>query len=142
MTADEAVTAILEDIARNPHLFAEPEDWSIDHWVRALGCYAPIIHLQQSDGKSSPHWPFSPEYNCKGVVDAKSVLKALCASYRQNQADDMPPMCGEAVLTLEPFIGTAGSTHDLLRELKQTVEYWREWIPEDGMRLSELAKKL
>lgn len=142
MTVDAAVEGILEDVVHNPHLFAETEDWSIDHWVRALGCYAPIIHLQQSDGRSSPHWPFSLEYNRKGVVDAKSVLNALCASYRQNQTDDMPPMCGEVVLTLEPFIGTAGSTHDLLWELKQSVEYWREWIPEDGMRLSALVEKL
>ena len=140
LDADEAVARILADVAQNPHLFADPSDWSIDHWVRTLGCYSPIMHLQQSDGKSSPHWPFSAEYNRKGVVEAKSVLQALYASYQQPQSADMPPMCGEVVLTLEPFIGTAGSTHDLLTELKQSVSYWRKWIPEDGMRLSEIAK--
>ncbi len=142
MDEDAAVEAILADVQAHPNLFSQPCDWSIDAWVRRLGCYSPIMHLQQSDGKSSPHWPFSREYNEKGVVKAENVLHALLASYQQADDPAMPPKCDEIVLTFEPFISTAGNTYDLLDELKESVAYWRKYVPEDGMRLSEVAKLL
>lgn len=138
----ETVERILADAAANPRLFARPEDWSIDAWVRELGCYSPILHLQQSDGKSSPHWPFSREFNEKGVVEPEKVLRALAESFAAEAGDGMPPKCGEVVFTLEPFIGTAGSTYDLLDDLKKSVAYWRQWIPRDGMYLSEIMERL
>ena len=139
---DEAVSAILADIEANPNLFSQPIDWDINAWVRETGCYSPIMHLQQSDGKSSPHWPFSPEYNAKGVVKAENVLRALIESYEQPDDPAMPPKCEEIVLTFEPFISTAGNTYDLLDELRESVAYWRQYVPEDGMRLSEIKKLL
>lgn len=142
MDEDAAVKAILADVEAHPNLFSQPCDWNIDEWVRRMGCYSPIMHLQQSDGKSSPHWPFSREYNEKGVVKAENVLRALIASYAQPDDSEMPPKCDEIVLTFEPFISTAGNTYDLLDELKESVAYWRKYVPEDGMRLSEVAKLL
>lgn len=53
----------------------------------------------------------------------------------------MPPKCGEVVMTLEPFIGTAGNTYDLRADLDISVRYWREWIPRDGMPLSEILDR-
>ena len=140
--AGAAVGAILEDAQAHPHIFSRPEDWSIDAWVRRLGCYSPIVHLQQSDGKSSPHWPFSAEFNAKGVVRAEEVLRALVAAYAQEDDPTMPPKCGEVVLTLEPFISTAGNTFDLMDDLRESVAYWRKWIPRDGMYLSEIRRNL
>ena len=137
-----AVDAILKDVEAHPNLFSEPCDWSIDAWMRTLGCYSPIVHLQQSDGKSSPHWPFSMEFNEKGVVNAPDVLRALAASFEQADDPAMPPKCGEVVLTFEPFISTAGCTADLLDDMKESVAYWRRWVPEDGMRLSEISNLL
>lgn len=138
MDEDAAVQAMLEDIAGNPQLFAESADWDISAWMRAVGCYSPIVHLQQSDGKSSPHWPFSEEFNRRGVVKGEEVLRALVESFAQPDDPEMPPKCEEIVLTFEPFISTAGSTYDLIDDMKQSVAYWRQWIPEDGMRLSEV----
>lgn len=138
MDTDAAVQAILEDMDANPQLFAGNIDWSIGAWMRTVGCYSPIVHLQQSDGKSSPHWPFSEEFNRKGVVKGKHVLSALAESYRQTDDPELPPKCGEIVLTFEPFISTAGSIYDLIDDMKESVAYWRQWIPEDGMRLSEV----
>lgn len=142
MDEDAAVRAILAEADAHPHLFAEPRDWSIDAWVRTLGCYSPIMHLQQSDGKSSPHWPFSRDYNARGVVRAPEVLRALSASYAQPDDPAFPPKCAEMTLTFEPFIGTAGSTYDLMDDIRESVAYWRRWIPEDGMRLSEIAARM
>lgn len=135
---DAAVQWILEDAERNPQLFSQPEDCSIEQWVRILGCYSPIMHLQQSDGKSSPHWPFTQQRNRDGIVYPEMVLSALQSAYLQPATDGMPPVCEEIVLTLEPFIGTAGNVYDLIEELRESVAYWRKWIPEDGMRLSEI----
>ena len=142
MGEDEAVAAILRDAEAHPNLFSAPCDWSIDSWVRTLGCYSPIMHLQQSDGKSSPHWPFSKAFNEKGVVKAENVLRALIASFEQADDPEMPPKCAEVVLTFEPFISTAGNTADLIDDMKESVAYWRNFIPEDGMRLSEIKQML
>lgn len=142
MDVDEAVAAILADVEAHPNLFSKPEDWNITAWMTNFGCYSPIVHLQQSDGKSSPHWPFSKEFNAKGVVKAEKVLRALIDSYDQPDDPAMPPKCGEVVLTFEPFISTAGSTFDLLEDMRESVAYWRKWVPEDGMNLSEIKKIL
>ena len=140
MAEDEAAEMIMEDIAQHPHLFSQPCDWSIREWVRNFGCYSPIMHLQQTDGKSSPHWPFSKEFNAMGVVDAREVFAALGEAFARPDEGGMPPKCGEVVMTLEPFIGTAGNTYDLRSDLDISVRYWREWIPRDGMPLSEILK--
>ena len=40
----------MESIERRPYLFAEAHDGDPYAWLRALGRYSPIIHLQQTDG--------------------------------------------------------------------------------------------
>lgn len=142
IAAEEAVQRILEDVEAHPNLFARPVDATIDGWMRELGCYSSIVHLQQTDGKSSPHWPFSESFNKKGIVEARAVMNALAASYAQPDDPAMPPKSGEVVMTLEPFIGTAGNTFDLLDDLVISIGYWRQFIPEDGMRLSEIMARL
>ena len=137
---EKAISRIMYDVEQNPHLFAAPEDGNIYNWVEKLACYSPIMHLQQSDGKSSPHWPFSPEYNANGVIDPEKILKSITVAYEQDIEMGMPEKCTEIVLTLEAFISTAGNNYDALEELKQSVAYWRHFVPSDGIRLSELVK--
>ena len=133
-----AVRSVMADVETHPHLFAVPEDASNDAWVRRCGCYSPIIHLQQTDGKSSPHWTFTPENNKNGIVRPDEFLRALKASYAQPDDPAMPPKCGAITLTFEPFIATAGNTYDLLDGIAEGVRCWRRWVPRDGMRLSEI----
>lgn len=142
ISEEEAVRLILQDVGTYPHLFSQPEDWCVEKWVRALGCYSPIIHLQQSDGKSSPHWPFSREYNRRGIIKAENILRALISSFKQADDPQMPPKCSEVALTFEPFISTAGNTYDFLDDLAESVAYWRYWVPRDGMRLSEISQRM
>lgn len=137
-----AIEEILADAAENPHLFARPEDGDVLRWVREFACYSPIMHLQQSDGKSSPHWPFSPEYNAKGIIHGQSVIRSIIESYDRPEEPGMPPRCEEIALTLEPFVGTAGSIFDACEEIAVSVEYWRQFVPRDGMRLSEVRALL
>lgn len=142
ISTNTAVSQILKDADSRPHLFSSPEDSDISEWVCALGRYSPIIHLQQSDGKSSPHWPFTKECNKKGIVNLKQILKDLHLSYANNDNDNMPPPCDEIVLTLEPFISTAGNTYDLLNDLAESVYYIRNLVPRDGMLLSEIIANM
>ena len=134
-----ATERILENIDENPHLFAAPEDGEIWTWIEKLGKYSPIVHLQQSDGKSSPHWPFSEAYNRRGVVTGERLLFSLQAAFSSPAENGMPDAVGEIALTLEPFVGTAANPYDAMEDIAQSVAYWRKFIPRDGMRLSEAA---
>lgn len=142
MPEEDAIQAILEDCEKNPQLFASPEDCSVYRWVEALGAYSPIIHLQQSNGKSSPHWPFDPAHNAKGIIDGKKLIQSLAKAFSDRGEDGLPPQCSEIALTLEPFIGTAGNIYAAKEELKASVSYWRQFVPKDGMRLSEIMDRL
>jgi hypothetical protein len=135
--AIEQIQALWEDCG---YFFAGPEDGSVHTWLQELAGYSPIIHLQQSDGKSSPHWPFSPEHNEKGIIHAEEVFRDIARAYEKDAVQGLPPLCSEIILTLEPFISTAGNNTDAIEEIAQSVQYWRQYISRDGMRLSEVLK--
>lgn len=139
---ERAIAEIQEQWNGYEHLFAATDDGSVQQWLAELGGYSPIIHLQQSDGKSSPHWPFSPEYNAKGMIRGEEVVRGLARSYENGNQEGYPPLCSEIILTLEPFISTAGNNYDALEEIEQSVQYWRQFIPRDGMLLSEVIENL
>lgn len=122
------------------YLFSLDKDGLVHEWLRNLAGYSPIIHLQQSDGKASPHWPFSEEFNRKGIIRGDEVMLSIAGAYSKEAEEGMPPLCEEIILTLEPFIGTAGNNYDAIEEIRQSAEYWRKYVPEDGMKLSEIVR--
>ncbi len=126
------------EMERYPHLFASSEDGDPYRWLEALGAYSPIVHLQQCDGKSSPHWAFTADKNLAGVIDPPKVLRALARAYQSPFAPDLPPPCADLYLTLEIFSGTGEFNRDIIQKLKESVVYWRQWIPEDGLTLDQL----
>ncbi len=134
----KALDAVMNEIADNPHMFAHTEDGDCYEWLRRIGCYSPIVHLQQTDGFSSAHKHFTPENNAWGKIDGKSVLAALKQSYDTPLEAGMPERCNRIYLTLEAFTGTASYNHDTLTDYRSSVQYWREFIPRDGMTLDEL----
>lgn len=46
-------------------------------WLRRLARVAPIVQLQQADSDGDSHWPFTPENNAQGRIDADRVIDAL-----------------------------------------------------------------
>ena len=134
---EAAADAILEDIEGNPHLFARPEDGSIWRWVEALGQYGNIIHLQQTDGRSSPHWPFTEKYYRMGIADGEQLIKSLAKAFAAPPLPGLPAPTEAISLTLEPFMGTMANPYTAVEEIAASVEYWRRFIPRDGMHLSE-----
>jgi len=142
ISQESATEQILQNARQTPYLFAAETDTSPYNWLKALGCYSPIVHLQQNDGKSSPHWPFDARHNAQGIIRGKDVLQSLYESFCQPEDPTMPPKCSEVALTLEPFISTAGDNYTELRNLEASVAYWRQFIPKDGMLLSEVVTAL
>lgn len=135
----------LEDLANQihdqmdacPYLFSEGPDGSTYFWLEELACYSPIIHLQQTDGSSSSHWPFTSSCNEKGIIEGRRVLDAIKTSF-ENHHDLNVPKVDRIYLTIEVFASTGSINRYTIRDLQETVRYWRQFVPDDGKRLNEL----
>ncbi|WP_010256403.1 hypothetical protein [Treponema primitia] len=44
-------------------------------------------------------------------------------------------------MTLELFVDTAAIMRDFMADARESVSYWRQWIPEDGICLDELVAR-
>ncbi len=132
---DEDCQQILDHMGRTPWMFSTQEDTNCYEWLSRLGSYAPIIHLQQTDGNSSPHWPFTRD----GIIQGEKVLQALKESYDRPPCLGMPERCSEIYLTLEIFSGTAQTSDEILDNYRKSVAYWRRFIPQDGISLDKLV---
>jgi sugar phosphate isomerase/epimerase len=130
---------LLDDMDRHPFLFSAPQDADTYAWLGALGCFSPIVHLQQVTGASSSHLPFTAGTNRAGIIHADKVLQSLLESYQQVPENDLPPRAKEIYLTLEIFAGTAETPGEILAKLRESVGYWRGYVPQDGMSLESLV---
>jgi sugar phosphate isomerase/epimerase len=136
------IGAMCGKIDMYPYLFSTEEDGDLYAWARRVGRYSPIVHLQQTDGQVSSHWPFTDECNARGLVRAGELIEALAESYDAPDTPDMPPAPDELYLTLELFAGTADLPIDILASVERSVAYWRQFVPEDGRRLNEIVATL
>ena len=125
-------------IQLHPYLFATQADGNLYAWLETLGCYSPIIHLQQTDGTVSAHRPFTEANNRSGIVDPPRVLRAIWDAYQQPVDSAYPPPCADIYLTLEIFSGTADYAAQILANIRESAAYWRQFIPQDGLPLDEL----
>jgi sugar phosphate isomerase/epimerase len=137
----EAVADVEKEMDRFPYLFADARDCDLYYWLEEVGCYSPIVHLQQCDGESSSHLPFIPEYNRTGIVDPLKVLQAIQRSYNRSPPNGMPARCADIYLTFEIFPHTADRPRDILPVLAESVRYWRRWVPEDGLSIDSLLSR-
>lgn len=133
----ELVNGIFNAIDAHPFLFAQSEDSSPYRWLQELACYSPIIHLQQTDGKSSEHRPFTSTNNENGIIEGRKVLESIKASY-ENTLNLNIKRVDRIYLTIEVFASTASINYFMLKDLHETIRYWRQFVPEDGIKLDEL----
>lgn len=133
---------ITKDMDRHPHLFAEPEDGDPWHWLREWGTHSPILHLQQTDGRSSGHQPFDERHNASGIIQGAPLLRTLRESFQRPTEAALPPVCTNLFLTLEVFTGTSMTTREAIRRIRDSVSYWRRFVPVDGMDLDEAVHRL
>jgi sugar phosphate isomerase/epimerase len=137
---EERLTEVVDSMHAHPYLFSESEDGDPYAWLSALGAYSPIIHLQQVTKNSSAHEPFTSELNAKGAIDPGKVLQSIAASYESAVDHGLPPTCESIFLTLEIFARPDVHPRTLLKQLAESVHYWRCWVPEDGMRIDTLLQ--
>ncbi len=87
-------------------------------WLDSLGRQAPVIHLHQTTLKESCHWPFTREYNKMGIIHPEKVLEAL-----ENSG------VRETNLILEIFFPLGCSDKQVIKDMVESVEYWRRYLP-------------
>lgn len=90
-------------------------------WLRRLGAFAPVVQLQQSDAAADHHWPFTPEANRAGRVDAVRVLKAIEASGAT-----------EVALILEVIHPFEADDDQVIDDLRASVRYWQRALSGDS----------
>jgi D-erythrulose 1-phosphate 3-epimerase len=83
-------------------------------WLERLGARAPVVQLQQTDGRTDHHSPFTPETNAAGIIDPARVLAALD---RSGAAD--------VALILEMIPPFEQDDDQVLADLRQSAAYWR-----------------
>jgi len=88
-------------------------------WIKQFAHISPVIHIQQTDGAFDRHWPFTSEYNRKGIIDLQKVVQAI----NQSQAE-------EVVLVLEVVHPFEEDENKVLSDIKESINYWKKVINE------------
>ncbi|MBC7189578.1 sugar phosphate isomerase/epimerase [Candidatus Aerophobetes bacterium] len=88
-------------------------------WLCQFAPYSPVIHIQQTDGKGDRHWPFTKEYNAKGIINPEKVVEAIEKSGAK-----------EVVLLFEIIHPFEENEEKVLTDLRESVEYWRRYVRE------------
>lgn len=107
-------------------------------WVRRFAAVSEIIHLQQTTPEASHHWPFTEEYNQRGIVKIEPILEAIAESHRRFESS---PLAGimepvkRSFLIAEIIPGSTKTEEKLLDELKVSAQYLHQFVPEDGMQI-------
>ncbi|MBC2022903.1 hypothetical protein [Listeria booriae] len=145
-TLEEKAKKIMISMAKYPYLFSNnTDDCNPYKWLEELACYSPLMHLQQTNGISAPHAPFSKENNEKGIINGKEFLEAIKKAYDKHEKqplENMPPIVDEIYLNFELFFPSTEPSRVVIEQMKETVAFWREFIPKDGLTVDELLAKL
>jgi sugar phosphate isomerase/epimerase len=91
-------------------------------WLRRFARVAPMVQLQQSDAAGDHHWPFTPERNAEGRIDADRVLDALGAGGAES-----------VTLILEVIPPFEQADDEVIADLVASVAYWREALARRGL---------
>jgi D-erythrulose 1-phosphate 3-epimerase len=86
-------------------------------WLRELGKYSPLIHLQQMDGTWDRHWTFTKAHNAEGVIKMDKVVQALERSGAE-----------EVYLFPELIHPFEFPEEELLRELDESFEFLKTYV--------------
>jgi len=132
--------AVLAEMEKYPYMFTTSDDCDVYLWFEKLAKYSPIVHMQQTDGAKSAHSPFTPEFNSTGIINGEKLLTSMLKSYEDNE--ELQPPVKDIYLSFEIFAANVDKNRDIFKGLKQTLEYWREFVPEDGMELDQIVKNL
>ncbi len=91
-------------------------------WLRSFATVSSVVQVHQSDATHDRHWPFTPEYNVLGRVQADWVLDALGEGGAE-----------QATLILEVIPPFEEDDQAVLDDLRTSVDYWREALARQGL---------
>ncbi|MDO8587404.1 MAG: sugar phosphate isomerase/epimerase [Armatimonadota bacterium] len=117
---------------------AKGADLDYLEWVRRYAAVSETVHLQQTQPDGSHHWPFTEKYNKIGHIRIDAVIEAIRYSH-EHFAESPLSKVMEPVetnyLTLEAIPGSTKCEDVLLQELKESAQYLRRFVPEEGLEL-------
>ncbi len=108
-------------------------------WCRRLGAVSEIVHLQQTTQDASHHWPFTEQYNERGHIEIPPILDALREAHEQFErspiSEALRPV-DHTYLIAEIIPGSTKTEDTLLAELKESAEYLKQFVPDEGVTIS------
>jgi sugar phosphate isomerase/epimerase len=110
---------VFDDPAHGPR-DKDPYAWLAEPWGdnRLV-----LVHAQQTDRLASRHWPFTPEFNAKGIIDGRRCIEALAASG-----------VAEAVLALEILFARGTLIEEIEPAIVESAAWWRRALESLGYR--------
>jgi hypothetical protein len=99
---------------KDPYAWLE-EPWKPNRMV--------LVHAQQSDALASRHWPFTPEYNAQGIVDAKRCIQA----FEKGKVR-------EAIFALEILFPRGTRIEVIEPQIVASARYWRDALESLGYK--------
>ena len=105
------------DVGHQCTIGVKEPDNDVYSWLRELSPESPVIHLQQTDGKADRHWPFTEKYNKIGIIKPEKVIEAIEKSGAK-----------EVYLMLEIIHPFEAEEKTVLKDLKASVDYWKNYI--------------
>lgn len=117
------------DLGHMAHVKGDPEHKGNDkdplQWLAApFGSNEMLlIHAQQTDSKASRHWPFTSEYNEKGIIDAVECIRAVEKSG-----------VSECVIALEILFPRGTGINVIEPAIIESACYWRNALKQEGYK--------
>ncbi|MBI2432760.1 MAG: sugar phosphate isomerase/epimerase [Candidatus Hydrogenedentes bacterium] len=94
------------------------DDTDAHAWIRAFGTRSPVIHIKQSLRDKGGHYPFTAAYNQRGKIVPEEILQTM----REAGVQDCTLLLEISHRERWP------SDYTVVRDLKESVEYWRPAI--------------
>jgi sugar phosphate isomerase/epimerase len=83
-----------------------------------------LIHAQQADVLASRHWPFTADYNPRGIVDAREAIHGVERSGVERCA-----------VALEILFPRSTLIEEIRPQMIESAEYWRNAFADCGYKL-------
>jgi sugar phosphate isomerase/epimerase len=86
-------------------------------WLESLLPWTRMVHLQQTDGKGDRHWPFTPEYAPRGIIQPQRIVEIAKASPLER-----------VDLVLEIVHASETEAQQIIDDHRRSVDAWTKWL--------------
>lgn len=104
----------LFDLGHTCSYAAKDEEADPYFWIKKIGKFCKVIHLQQTNGKADCHWSFTKENNKNGIINADKVINTMLESGIE-----------DVYLIFELVHAFEALESNVFDEVKESVDYWK-----------------